>query len=65
VNTLCWWQAAADERQKPERETLRALLNGRNCLTPNRSTGRIEGELWEAFPAQCQRRGVSPPTACG
>ncbi len=28
-------------------------------LTPNRSAGRIEGELWEAFPAECQRRGVS------
>jgi hypothetical protein len=26
---------------------------------PNRSAGRIEGELWKAFLAECKRRGLS------
>jgi hypothetical protein len=28
-------------------------------LTPNRSAGRIEPELWEPFRAWCRRRGLS------
>jgi hypothetical protein len=28
-------------------------------LTPNRSAGRIEGELRDAFLAECKRRGLS------
>ena len=31
----------------------------REQLTPHRSAGRIESELWEAFLAKCKRRGVS------
>jgi hypothetical protein len=26
---------------------------------PNRSAGRIESELWQAFLAECKRRGLS------
>ena len=28
-------------------------------MTPNRSAGRIEDPLWEAFLAECKRRGLS------
>jgi hypothetical protein len=31
----------------------------REQLTPNRSAGRIESELWDAFLAECKRRGLS------
>jgi hypothetical protein len=34
------------------------VLNGER-LTPNRSAGRIEDELWDAFPAKCQAEGLS------
>jgi hypothetical protein len=47
------------EREQAEREQLRELMNGGEQLTSNRSAGRIEDELWEAFLAKCKRRGVS------
>ena len=31
----------------------------REQLTPNRRAGRIEGELWQAYLAECRRRGVT------
>ena len=31
----------------------------RKQLTSNRSAGRIEGELWEAFLAKCKADGLS------
>ena len=31
----------------------------REQLTPNRSAGRIEDELWLAYLAECKRRGVT------
>ena len=31
----------------------------REQLTPHRSAGRIESELWDAFLAECKRRGLT------
>jgi hypothetical protein len=34
-------------------------MNGGEQLTSNRSAGRIEDELWEAFLAKCKTDGLS------
>jgi hypothetical protein len=46
------------EREQAGREQLRAAER-REEVTPNRSAGRIEDELWDAFLAECKEQGLS------